>query len=386
MKTRLLIAGLCAFCTISTAAQVTGEFYMEKETFAPGEPVFLYFKLSNHGPDAIRLMSPDIDQPGCSANSITVTSDPPPAYSCPNFAETGCVLNGTLKPLPPLLPGQSDIQRFLLNFNREVNDPGDYVVNASHFDIPIGAGGEAQANLHFRVDGDAPPYPAAKFQPWADQLKSSDPMKRFEAAQTLASLAPRSLEDTLIGFAANPEFRRYAPLALHRLNTPRSIEAMANMVKANGPGTWEQMEGARYLAETGDRQWYPLLLELALKNGKISNYPAYAAELGGETMLPDLLALANNPDTRLQAVMAMGSTASRQAIPILIDLLKSQDEGVSWRAAYSLRLLTHRSAGPKGEAHDPQTDYRMWTKWWQNEGTSAPIYKDTECGETAPLQ
>lgn len=386
MKTPFLIAGLCAFWSISAAAQVTGEFYLDKDTFVPGEPVFLYFKLSNNSLDTIQVSSPDINQPFCSGTSITVTADPPPVYSCPNFADSGCVIDGAFPPLIPLRPGQSNTQHFLLNFNHEISAPGAYLAEAAHIDMPPGTGGDVKASLHFRVDDDAAAYPPAKFQPWVDSLKSNDQAKRMEAAQTLASLAPPSLEDTLLGFAANPEFRHYAPLALHRLNTPRSIQALADMVKANGPGTWEQMEAARYLAMTGDQQWYPLLLDAAVKNGKISDYPAYAAELGGDKMLPVLVELARNPDTRLQAVMAMGSTASRAAIPILLQFLRSPDPGTSQRASASLSHLTHRTGGQLWQmAPDPQNQYALWTQWWQREGATAQIYKDTDCGEMLPL-
>lgn len=127
------------------------------------------------------------------------------------------------------------------------------------------------------------------FQPWVNQLTSIDREKRIEAARTLASVAPPSLEEMLLGFADNPEFRRYAPLAFHRLNTRRSIEAMAHLME--GPVSSEQIEAANYLAETNDQSWYPLLRDAAEKNARISSYPVYAAELGGEKMLPVLVAL-----------------------------------------------------------------------------------------------
>ena len=60
------------------------------------------------------------------------------------------------------------------------------------------------------------------------------------------------------GFAANPEFRRYAPLALHRLNTPASLKAFADLVKAGGPGSWEQTEADRLQAKTDYRKCYTL--------------------------------------------------------------------------------------------------------------------------------
>lgn len=62
------------------------------------------------------------------------------------------------------------------------------------------------------------------------------------------------------------------------------------------PATNEQIEAALYLAATGDQRWYPLLRYAAVKNARISTYPAYAAELGGEKMLPVLVTLEKSPD------------------------------------------------------------------------------------------
>jgi hypothetical protein len=198
--------------------------------------------------------------------------------------------------------------------------------------------------------------------------------------------APSPLQPgVLLGFASDPELRRYAPLAFHRLNTARSVEALADLMKASGPGTVEQLEAARYLAETNDQKWYPLLLDAAEKNAVIGNYPAYAAELGGAKILPELVSMAKNPQARQQAVMAMGSTGSKEAIPILLELLKDPDAGVSESAGYSLSLLTHRTSAQGSKSSDTHGEYMQWKKWWASEGATAPIYKDTECGERVPL-
>jgi HEAT repeat protein len=316
---------------------------------------------------------------------ITVSRDSANPYTCPIWADQSCEIDGRLPPRPPLLPGKSKIDRYLLNFHHEISTAGEYWVEAKHVDIPGRAVGEVHAKLYFRVDGDVPAIPPSNVQPWVDQLKSTDREKRLEAARTLASLAPPSLEAILLAFADNPEFRHYAPLAFHRLHSSRSIKAMADLMKASNPGTFEQMEAARYLAESNDLQWYPLLLDAAQKNPRISSYPAYAAELGGVKMLPVLVDLAKSPDSRLQAVMAMGSTGSRAAIPFLLELLKSPDEGTSDRASYSLHLLTHRTAVQDPQNHDRQAEYIKWSQWWKREGATAPIFKDTECGEPVPL-
>ncbi|MGD0630185.1 MAG: hypothetical protein ABR987_12575 [Terracidiphilus sp.] len=385
MKTRLLAASLCVFWSITAAAQVTGEFYLEKAAFARGEPVFLYFKISNQGPNTIQILAPYLGQPACSGVIIHVAGSSTSPSSCPDLKTNSCTLNGPMGQAIPLPPGQSHVDRFLLNFGYEIDDQDDYRVTATHAGFPFLTFGDAHAELSFRVDGDASAYPAGKLQEWVGQLKSLEQDKRLEAALTLASVAPVSLQSTLLGFADNAELRSFAPLASHRLNTPESLQAMADLVKTAGPGTWEQMESARYLAGTNDLRWLPLLLDAAEKNAGISQYVAYAAELGGERTLTELVTLAKIPDHRMQALMAMGSTRSGQAIPILLDYLKSPDAATRERAVYGLRLLTHRSSGPDAANQDPQAAFRAWSQWWQREGATAPVYKDSECGLADPL-
>lgn len=379
MNIRLVFASLCVFWSIPSSAQVAGEFYLEKATFAPGEPVFLYLKLVNHGPGTVEIFASDPEQPFCSGNSIRVLADSAVTPQCPSFTDSGCVTSGPLSTPSPLQPGRSRVERFLLNFNHEIDAPGGYSVEAQR-----GAPGTAHSKLHFQVDSNLV-FPPSQLATWVDQLKSSDREMRLEAARTLASLGPQSIEALLLGFSNDPDLRRYAPLAFHRLNTARSLEALAALMKASGPGAFEYLEAARYLAETNDQKWYPLLLDAAEKNAAISNCPAYAAELGGAKMLPELVNLAKNPQSRLQAVMAMGSTGSKEAIPILLDLLKDPDVGVRDRAGYSLGLLTHRTSTQISKSSDTGGEYMQWKEWWASEGATAPIYKDTECGEMVPL-
>jgi hypothetical protein len=70
---------------------------------------------------------------------------------------------------------------------------------------------------------------------------------------------------------------------------------MADLMKASGWNLRFQLEVAHYLAETDDQKWYPLLLDAAEKIAVMSEYPAYAAELGGAKMLPSWFA---SPTTR----------------------------------------------------------------------------------------
>jgi len=283
-----------------------------------------------------------------------------------------------------LRPGESYIERFLLNFDHEIYTPGDYWVEAKHSGLGNPTVGDAHTKLNFRVEENT--IPPSELQPWLDGLKSADREKRMEAARALAGIAPPSLEETLLGFINNPEFRRYAALAFHRLNTPRSMDAMAELMQ--GPVTNEQMEAGRYLAETGNQRWYPLLRDAAEKNVRISSFPAYAAELGGDKALPMLIAFAKSPDREFtggNAIMAMGSTGARNAIPVLLDYLNSPDVNISDRAAYALQLMTHRTAARDKLNRNRRTESAEWSQWWKREGATARIYKDTECGEMIQL-
>jgi hypothetical protein len=334
------------FWSAVAAGPISGQFYMEKSTFAAGEPIFLYFEVANEGPSPEKVPSAD-PYSFCSGYEVSVSRDPDVKPSC-----------------APL---------------------GGYADPAIHDSRATEDTLEVRETFYFRVTEST--YDPHAFQPWVDQLRSPDLLKRREAARTLASVAPRSLEDTLLAFANDQEIRSFAPLAFQRLNTPRSMATMAQLLKTSEPGTFEHMKSADYLAESDDQQWFPLLFEVARKNARISNYIDDAVKLGGDKMLPTLVSLMNSPDkefTRINAVTAMGSTGSRAAVPILLDLLRSP-KPVADRARYSLRMLTHHTANDK-QSESPQSEYLKWSQWWTHEGATAPIYKATNCGDLSPLK
>ena len=149
-----------------------------------------------------------------------------------------------------------------------MNKPGDYEVEAvrrlpyadarvKYFEGPQ-ENIEVRTKLYFLIDPNSSAGPAS-LQSFVNQLHAQSSEKRREAARTLASLAPPALENILITFADNQEFRQFAPLAFHRLNTPRSMAAMAELLTKTQPGTYEHMTSADYLAQSGDIQWFPLL-------------------------------------------------------------------------------------------------------------------------------
>jgi hypothetical protein len=394
MKARLLVTGLFFFRALSATAQLSGTFYLDKTTFAPGEPIFLYFKVSNQAKSPKQINTTALpEQPFCAGYEINISRNPPDASSCPKFLLNGCILDGQFS-YKTIQPGEIYTERIFLNFDSELlKIPGKYSIHAKHDDIGglhddsgrFGDDLKADATLHLRVDAGAPATSNALFQPWVDQLHSRSRRKQIEAARVLANLAPPSFEKVLLNFADDPNLRRYAPLAFHHLNSPRSIAALAALL--DGPFTNEQPEAALYLAETGDQKWLPLLLNAAEKNAGDSWFPTAAAELGGDKAIPMLVAIEKSPDRKFAAVnaaTAMGYTGSRAAIPHLLEYLKGPETDLADRANGSLQLLTHRTA-KAGAQITPAADYPKWSQWWKREGATAPIYKAPQmpCG---PLQ
>jgi hypothetical protein len=95
------------------------------------------------------------------------------------------------------------------------------------------------------------------FQPLLNQLRDQNSFKRIEAARALASVAPPFLEGTLLSFANDSDLQMFAPLAFHRLNTPRSKKAIAELLSKTNRGTFEHWQAEAYLDndECADAAW-----------------------------------------------------------------------------------------------------------------------------------
>jgi hypothetical protein len=232
------------------AAQVSGEFYLEKQVYARGEPIFVYFQTVNKGPNAGKLYSADPNG-DCSAFHLTVSNDTP-GPSCPRMISC---LSGAIV----LRPGEKHVERVLLNLAHKMDSPGEYTVKAEF----VGRNGRSFSNitaepatLRFRVDQHVAQREV--FEPLLDQLRSGDLNKRTEAARALASVAPPFLENTLLTFVDDAHLKPFAALALYRLNTPRSMAALAQLRDKTAPGTFEHWQAVAYLAndKCADAPWW----------------------------------------------------------------------------------------------------------------------------------
>jgi hypothetical protein len=402
---------LTLLCCTAAFGQLSGRFYFEKNKFAVGEPVFLYFEVTNTGtePQDINRANPYTP---CAGYDIKLSTDPNPTSSCAILPRPGSCASSSM----PLERGAKHVERILLNYERKSIEPGDHEVEAvrrlEH--VPRGVQllpllapvFEVHDHVHFFVDPNTR-FGSKELQVWVDQVRSEELQIRAdgglseelwdwvsqgrrtdleeygEAVRVLASLAPPSLEDTLIDFATSGKLWGDARLAMARLNTPRSRAVLADMLRTGRPGSPERYEAANFLASSGDPQWFPLLLADAQKQPGGNLYPA--AENGGDRAVPFLVDLIHSDtELRLEAIGAMGHTGSRAAVPILLDLLRSADAKTAECAMYALQALTRRAF--KGAVDSPQSQYPIWQAWWSREGATARIYKPTDCSETVPLQ
>jgi hypothetical protein len=297
-------------CSVPAIGQITGRFYLEKQEFGLGEPVFLNFEVRNSGRESQDIIRAD-PYSFCAGYKIHLSSDPSPTSSCALLADGGSCASSSVT----LEPGASHSERILINYQHQILTSGDYVVDATRY-LPYDPGGgqlplkftaEFHERLHFLVDANSK-FDAGQFKTWLDQLQSFDAGKRTEAARTLASLAPHSLESTLLGFIEDSRFKYFAPLAMHRLNTPESNAGLAEILRGTQIGTPEHIEAARFLASSGEPQWFPLLLELAQKRPGDGIYLYPAAESGGDRAIPLLIDLVHSGTgvARRVAVSATG--------------------------------------------------------------------------------
>lgn len=177
---------------------------------------------------------------------------------------------------------------------------------------------------------------------------------------------------------------------LKRLATPR---AKAKLAELSGPGNPEYVRqpAIEALGELGDPSYCSLMLGIARHSHAYSRFIALRA--GGYLCVAGIIQLARcflgepDPSARFEAAYALGNSYSREAVQLLIPLLRDKDRNVRRAASDALASLTHRAsnAGIRDETTAEET-YTQWVKWWRSNGATAEMYSINHCGATAPLQ
>jgi len=397
---RCYFAALLGFLLTSTAsAQLEGRFYLDKNQYLTGEPVYLHFDLKNNGTEPIEVVTGN-SYSICGGYRIELSSDPSAHISsCASLGSGGsCGAGGWV-----IASGETRQDKVLLNYEHDLSKAGIYTLRASrtlNYGHPgtswaISTSGpqiKTEAQLDIRVeDGEAETL-QANFQSYVADLHSKDEERQREAAMVIGSLAPAFLEDAILSMTISPVTRPFALIGLRHLNTPRSRETLAGFVQGNSGYSYEKERAIKYLSEMEDKKYFPLLLDQAKSQepNQARDYVLAAAQLGQEDAMPYVHSLLTDPSafSRANGVMALPQTGSRRAVPLLIESLRSPDLDVGRLASIGLIRLTHRSPFEAGQwfSDTPSNEYQDWLRWWMLRGDGAPIYGPSQCGMVESLK
>ena len=392
------VLALLAGCLVGTSAraQLVGHIATFKQQYLAGEPVYVSFELTNAGKEAVQYVAGDPYSQGCSIYSLEVSSGPPLKHSsCERGMAAECPAGNQI-----LSPGTTVQQNILVNYAHDVSKPGNYEIRAA-LALKYAPVGEGDAfltgggkNFKFEekfqiqvLNGDKGILETI-YRPYVKNLESRDDDIKREAERAIVSGAPPWLEDTIIRMLASYTSREFALLGLKNLNTARSRAELGKVIQSTSEYTQEGETAIRYLAQMGDKRYFPLLCDIAEKDtpDQARDHVWAAAELGGDEALPFLRVLMSRPDawSKANAVMGLEKTGSREAVPLLIETLKSPDADLGKLALTGLVGLTHRSMLAEGDP--PAEEYGAWSKWWEENGKRAPVYGPRECGEVERLE
>jgi len=285
-----------------------------------------------------------------------------------------------------------------LDGNFRLDRPGSYPVQGRYkVDVFEGETGfkpvaskEVVSNFEVTlVEGDEKSLMAA-YQPLLRDLHPSGTRASWLALNAILQNPPRFLENTILQLADDPNTVGTAIQGLERLATPR---AEAKLAELSGP---ENPEGTRQqaiqtLGRLGDPAYCPLMLDIAQHSREYSRFIALRAAgyLCGRKVIPLARSFLSSQDysTRFEAAYALGNSGSRDAVQLLIPLLRDPNPEVRRAASGALATLTHRKLKdlPSSEATATRA-YQEWMNWWSLNAASAAIYTINQCAEPAPLQ
>jgi HEAT repeats len=397
---RLPVALLLAFltATLASAQKIDARFSTEKSEYLAGEPVFVTLTLYNKTGQTIWL---DFKPPGLPFLCQDFDVDILGAQRVDNG--WGCGIAGSCgRGLKEVHSGGKLTERELLNRRYSLR-PGDYALHArttlvlrsqNLWHAPEIGQEEISDDLSISVQQSTEDQLKAAFEPFLKDLHSEDPTERAEAAEAILELAPRFLEDTLIGLTETSKFSTSGIDALRKANTPKTRAELAKIATGSGEIVL-RVRAIQALGRTGDATYLTTFSQLlGSDNEQIRDAAAGAAgTLGGATAVPRLATLAMNPDphTRVAAASALGMTRARESVPILIHLILDPDSTVRESTVSALFLLTHRVAFQGSKWADISTlqsasdVHQRWVKWWESHAATARMHGMADCSPPQPL-
>jgi hypothetical protein len=395
-------------CTpLWASSPLAGHFHLSGGQQIVGGPTYVVFEVVNNGAQALRIQTANALSP-CAGYLFQIDGEKRADGTCDGLPGYSCV-SGTIE----LAPGAKSTQKVLLNYYYKLPRAGLYHIHArrsvSWWPADQGLFGELREQQVFEDDIElnlkptSPVELRAVFSPYVTALASTNTQEHKEALEAIVYLAPPFMEETLLKMIDSDEWGE-ALIGLQHLNTVGAKEALSKIAE-NGvqikpdADDLEKAERSvepglaiKYLGEMGDPAYFPLLLEVTKRASFESQTRFYGTlavgKLGGQDAIPFLVSEINasTEGQRMQGAIAMSLTASRDAMPPLLNLLKSPEEDVRQVAENGLETLTHRRVmNGNVSTVDPALLYRTWQSWWKWNSGTARIYAHDECGEKLPI-
>lgn len=382
------------------SSPLVGQFRPADTPQLVGGPVFIIFEVVNTGKQHVQFDSANPLNP-CAGYRFEIGGEYRTDGSCDGWQSFSCVPYTVDLP-----PGGKNSQRVLLNFFYDLPHAGPYRVHSERR-VTWWAGSRDDERQLQTFEGDVdlnlePADPAAiraVLTPYIKGLASTDHDARLEAIQALEYPAQASLESTFEGMLSSEDWDE-GLTALRRLNSPRAREVLAKIAEFGVPPkpgandsekydrAVEQYLAVGYLGEMGDPAYLPLLLQIAQQAPRESQNRLYATwgvgELGGPDAISFLVSelKASDKSWHIAAASSLASTASRDAVPVLIDLLESPDAKLRETAENGLETLTHRIVTNDDVSEmDPAKVHSLWADWWKLNSAGAQMYREQDCGD-----
>lgn len=413
----LLLATLC-LAPVECFGQVSyvARFTLEKQTALAGEPVFCDFTIQNTGPRAFafslrpprRVVGHELEQePHFVVTAARGTAAPDPAARrC--AGEPGGVVYGYVT----LPPGQTHLERWLVNQWAGMSQPGHYRLRAERrlplYGLEAGAPGSGTQPVAYAMALDEfslEVLPSTEeqlrpvFQPYLRPLHEGADAEAAESTLVLTTLPQPFLLPTLRSMAlAAPKGalwdRKEALQGLARLGTQPAWESIADVARGKASSDAQGAGGSRddslrsfavlLMAEKADPAFLPTLLEIVPAasvelRGGVLRALGYFHDPRANKVLFDKLHSQSVSD-RENAILGLRNLESREVVPALLAMLNDPEAQVRQVAHFALQSLTgiKLSMSRSASRAESRRVAEQWHDWWRKSGgTFTPVRQPT---------
>jgi hypothetical protein len=361
---------------LSSAQELEGNFYPDKDTYMIGEPLFFTTEIQNKSANPAYLWP---HKPGQCLDLYTFFVHGP-QIACGNKWDNVCESEPLL-----LKPGETYHERWPLDHWYRLSREGEYEVTISHklyVSSAITGIQDFTFSSTFKVnlipeDKESIERALRKFE---RDLNSTDPEIEHAALDTMATTAPSFFLQEALRLAHDKDPFRvlHAIGALRQMNVPQGRAVLADIITGRELANHDEVEvrfhAIQALAESSDISYLSLVqryMEDKVNDIQLESMIA-VAQLGKETTTPELQRFLLSPDvtTRKNAAYALRFAMNGRAVEALIGALQDSDPAVRTRVVTSLQEMTGRS---ESQSNSPAEIQERWRKWWRAQGTKTQL-------------